>query len=136
MKVTLRQQLPGGTIYCRDVEYTMTDSSRVDRRKHYRLMFPESERPEIIFETGRWPVVEISEGGLVFSSTDLRFMLRQPFRAVVRFRDESVAAIEGVIVRMKIDMVYAACLSKGFSKERVAAERKRLQGLGKLTESS
>ncbi|MHB9023975.1 MAG: hypothetical protein ACYC7E_07325 [Armatimonadota bacterium] len=114
----------------------MTDTTHTERRKHNRLRFPDKERPEIILETGRWPVVEISESGLVFSSTDLRFMLRQPFRAVVRFRDESLAAIEGVIVRMKIDTVYAACLNKGFSTERIAAERQRLQARGKLTESS
>ncbi|MHB9132670.1 MAG: hypothetical protein ACYDBB_16495 [Armatimonadota bacterium] len=88
-----------------------------ERRKHVRLHYPEEMRP----------VVEISREGLVFWSTDMDFRLRKPFFAFVKFADGEVVSIEGTIVRMKVDLVIALCLTKGFTPERVTLEVEQVQ---------
>lgn len=96
-----------------------------ERRKHERLRYPAEQRPSIVIEEMPWPIDEISEGGLVFCTRDLRFKPRQPFAGRIRFTETSVA-VEGIILRMDADRVIAACLQQRVPPEHIAQERQRL----------
>lgn len=106
----------------------IADEKGHERRRHERIRFPEGARPTVMIRGAEWPVVEISQGGFVFLSQDLRYRLKQPFMAWLRFIDGGVVPVEGQILRMTKEMVIASCPSKMIPKTRVEIEKGYLAG--------
>jgi len=71
-------------------------------------------------------VSDLSAKGLIFISCDLGYRIRQPLFAFITFPDGTVVAVEGTILRMKIDQVIVR-LTRGISTERILEESKRHQ---------
>ena len=79
-----------------------------------------------------YAVRNIAQEGLVFRCQDFFYRNRQPIFGTVRFPDGTVVAVEGTVLRMKIDQVIV-CLTHGFSPARIAEEQRRVQrGQGSL----
>lgn len=98
-----------------------------DRRRHPRLRYPANEQPCVLIDNGRFAVVEISEGGLVFSSRDQVFSPGQSVFAVIRFLDNAYIAVQGEVVRM-IDNLVAVRLNRGLSPQRIQLETRQFGG--------
>ena len=97
-----------------------------DRRQNIRVRYAPDECPEINIAGTIYSVSDISENGLIFYSNDLGFRMRQPLFGFVTFANGTVVAVEGEVLRMKIDRVIVR-LSRGVSSERIMEENERQQ---------
>ncbi len=95
-----------------------------DRRRHPRLRYPDHERPLALIDNGRYPVVEIAEGGIVFQCTTHAFGIDQSVFAVIRFLDNAYIAVQGTVLRITGDRVVVR-LNRGLSAQRVELETRQ-----------
>lgn len=79
----------------------MSDTSR-NQRRHFRLRYPETDRPTLRIGEQDFQVWEISEGGLQFSRVgDVAFQNGDKVSGSIEFHDGQVVIIAGVIGRVQ-----------------------------------
>jgi len=97
------------------------------RRRYYRLQYPELERPTVWFKARYYEVTEVSEGGVMILLGDgCAVRLGQSFAGVVQFEDGETNPIVGVVLRIAENKMVVK-LSKGISLRRMMAEQIRLR---------
>ena len=97
------------------------------RRRYYRLQYPEVERPTVWFKARYYEVTEVSEGGVMILLGDgCAVRLGQSFVGVIQFQDGEINPIVGVVLRIDEGRM-AVKLSKGISLRRMMAEQIRLR---------
>jgi hypothetical protein len=97
------------------------------RRRYYRLRYPEVERPTVWFKGRYYEAAEVSEGGVMILLGDgCAVRLGQSFVGVIQFQDGETNSIVGVVLRID-ETKMAVKLSKGISLRRMMAEQIRLR---------
>ena len=87
------------------------------RRRYYRLHYPEVERPTVWFKGRYYEVAEVSEGGVMILLGDgCAVRLGQSFAGVIQFQDGETNSIVGVVLRIDGNRMVVK-LSKGISSE-------------------
>ena len=103
------------------------DPPPTERRKHYRLKYPVSERPTVQLNDQDFQVFDVSENGVtVLLPSGHSVHVNQPVSGVPRFGDGEHICIEGVVMRCDEETM-ALELSKGVSMKRMLAEQSRLR---------
>lgn len=83
-------------------DVTMTVYTGPEKRRHFRLHYPTTDRPKFHIDEDTFDVVELSEGGVVFSSKELgKFILRQPVFGVLHLPDKQMIAVAGKVQRLR-----------------------------------
>jgi hypothetical protein len=97
------------------------------KRRYYRLHYPEVERPSVWFKGRYYEVSEVSEGGIMILLGDgCAVRLGQSFVGVIRFQDGETNSIVGVVLRIDENKMVVK-LSKGVSLRRMMAEQIRIR---------
>jgi len=105
----------------------MDQHSQNQRRRYYRLHYPEVERPTVWFKGQYYGVTEVSEGGVMILLGDgCAVRLGQSFVGVIQFQDGETNPIVGVVLRIDEGRM-AVKLSKGISLRRMMAEQIRIR---------
>ena len=105
----------------------MDQHPQKQRRRYYRLQYPELERPTVWFKARYYEVTEVSEGGVMILLGDgCAVRLGQSFAGVVQFEDGETNSIVGVVLRIDANKMIVK-LSKGISLRRMMAEQIRLR---------
>ena len=104
----------------------MDESPHIERRKHHRLIYPESERPTVRISGQDYPVAEISEKGTkILLPKSCPVTQDQSVSGVLWFQDGVNILIQGVVQRCHENGM-ALKLSKGISMQRMIIEQSRL----------
>ncbi len=75
--------------------------SQQNQREHYRIRYPDLERPEFLVGKQKYPVLDVSERGIrVKLPMSHVFVLGQIVKGIVKFRSGKQVAIEGRIIRI------------------------------------
>jgi hypothetical protein len=105
----------------------MDQDPQNQRRRYYRLRYPEVERPTVWFKGRYYEVLEVSEGGaMILLGDGCAVRLGQSFVGVVQFQDGETSSIVGVVLRLDENKMVVK-LSKGISLRRMMAEQIRLR---------
>lgn len=107
----------------------LVQTSYPHHRKHYRLAFPESERPRLVLADGtRHTVIDCSEGGLRFRVTKGEVpAIGSPVAGELRFRGGRRVAVAGTAVRFMDGEVAVELAEGGISFAVLWAEARRLR---------
>ena len=98
-----------------------------NERAHYRLLYPQAERPTIRIEDRDYEVSEVSERGARILLAGVGAVHRdQSFAGVLRFRDGETVSVEGVVLRSDEKEMFVR-FSSGVSMKRMMAEQIRLR---------
>ncbi len=101
------------------------DSTESQRRAHFRLRYPDPERPALVTDEGSHTVCEVSEGGLRFlSPKGSSWSCNTPIAGLLELPEHALA-IEGRVLRVEGEEVIVA-LSEGVDLPTMVAEQKRL----------
>jgi hypothetical protein len=100
----------------------MEDGNWENRRAHYRLRYPRSERPAIRIGDREFVVMELSEGGTRILLEDLEVKLRQAIAGTLIFKDGERVDVEGSVLRFDGQETIIQ-FSKGVSLKRMLAEQ-------------
>jgi hypothetical protein len=104
----------------------MNANSQGQRRSHFRLQYPATDRPTVQIDGVGNEVLEISEAGArMVLSPGPAMVAGQPFAGVLRFRDGTEVAIEGKVTRVDGDQGVLK-LSPGISLNRMLTEQRQL----------
>ena len=109
------------------MEPPMARDLQDDRRGHYRLRYPEAERPTVRINDLDYLVADLSEEGariLLTGSPGLHQDER--FAGAVLFPDGEAVPIEGVVLR-STEKHMVMKLSKAISQKRMMAEQRRVR---------
>lgn len=105
----------------------MDQPTHKQRRRYYRLHYPEVERPTVWFKGQYFEVAEVSEGGVMILLGDgCAVRLGQSFAGVIQFNDGETNPIVGVVLRIEENRMVVK-LSKGITLKRMMAEQIRLR---------
>lgn len=98
-------------------------------RKHYRLTFPQAERPRFQLDDGsRHPVIDCSEGGLRFQLVGLSMPdVGTEISGALCFRGGRKIGVVGTVVRLADDEVALELGEEGISFAALWAEARRLR---------
>ena len=98
----------------------------VQRREHFRIEFPSSERPSIIVNGRSHSVIDLSEQGIKvhWTNHDLP-LIGNPLYGVVVFTDGSKVDIQGKVIRASGAIVIVN-LTQGIPYPKMLAEQRRL----------
>ena len=110
------------------MEPPMARDSQGDRRGHYRLWYPEAERPTVPTDDLDYLVADLSEWGsriLLGGSRGLHQDERW-FVGAVLFPDGEAVPMEGVVLR-STEKHMVVKLSKPISQKRIIAEQRRIR---------
>jgi hypothetical protein len=98
----------------------MTDR---ERRRFYRLRYPVSVRPHMLYKKWKFPVAEISEQGLRFVIIEEALdHIVMNMKATVFFHDGESQDVEGKILRIEDDEIVVQ-LFKGIPLKRMITEQ-------------
>ena len=89
-----------------------------DRRKHFRVRYPFSERPKLVITRDEFDVIDISEQGI-------RFSLGPVLSEMVTFHDGESLNLEGKLLRTQ-DSEVVTQFVKGIPSERIIKEQRYL----------
>jgi hypothetical protein len=104
----------------------MSDDPQAQRRAHYRLRYPEVERPLVQTGVQDFAVAELSEAGLrVVLGGQTPPEAGAPFRGFLQFRDGEVLLLRGDWLRVEGEEGIIH-LSTGISLRRMLDEQRRL----------
>jgi hypothetical protein len=103
----------------------MSRSSSNDRRAFYRLRYPETDRPSLLFDNMEFAVAELSESGGRIELKKWQLGTGRVVTGWVRFRDGVAVSVQGTVLRTDGDEAILH-LSVGVSLRRMLAEQKRL----------
>ena len=74
----------------------------VERRSHFRIVYPLKERPEARLNGVRCTVVDLSEGGIRFATSAIdAFQVSTTVSGTIAFADGGREAINGTVLRKK-----------------------------------
>ncbi len=119
------------------MEPPMARDSQDDRRGHYRLRYPEAERPTARINDLDYLVVDISEGGVRVLLAGGRGLRRdQRFAGTVLFPDGETVPIEGVVLRSTERHQPEAYGGRAATHPREVSVVLRQAGRGKVTRTS
>jgi hypothetical protein len=102
-----------------------SSSASGERRGFYRLLYPETDRPQLLFDNMAFPVVEISESGLRIDLCGRQLSDRRTVVGWVRFHDHEAITVEGAVLRTEGPEAVIK-LQLGISLKRMLAEQRRL----------
>ena len=75
-------------------------------RRHFRMKFPRTDRPNLVLDGVDVPVIDISESGLKFKAPKPGlFQMRQGLQGTLTFKSGKDVAIKGDVVRIVGDLV-------------------------------
>lgn len=102
-----------------------------NKREYYRIVYPEDEKPTFIHHSGRYPVVDVSEGGFSFEFSETFLMFEgEPIEGEIEFGKRGKrgkVAIEGEIIRLGIDQVSVQCMPEaGIPLPQIMEEQRHL----------
>jgi hypothetical protein len=100
-----------------------------NRRTHFRIEYPKSQRPTVVLAGGLFEVMDLSERGICFErSLSFRPMLNSTVSGRVQFKDGSFVDIEGRVVRIQTSpYVCALKLTREIPLAKVMDEQRRLR---------
>jgi hypothetical protein len=78
------------------------------KRRYYRILYPITERPNLIFgDDDVYEIIDICEGGVRFFAKKggQVFLPFQTLKAKIKFHNDEVLEIEGKVLRVNDDMV-------------------------------
>jgi hypothetical protein len=102
------------------------DTNQNDRT-HYRLLYPEQERPELKIERNIFTVIELSEqGAQIEVGRQHGFVLNQPLAGELHFKNGECDSINGFVLRTE-DTTVVIGLVDGISIKRILDEQIRLR---------
>jgi hypothetical protein len=102
-------------------------SKNVYERRHCdRLRYPAGASPLIFVDLDQWPVIEISTGGLIFTTSRTNFRERQMVHGYVHFPGASSIAVSGTVCRLAPEQVVVK-LTTPIAPFWLKFERQRLQ---------
>lgn len=102
----------------------MSENSTTERRQEVRVSYPKTAYPDINIAGKVYSIAEISGHGLVFFGGGFSFYIRQSVFGFIHFADGGVVAVEGEIVRMRIDRIIVR-LNRSIPDERLNIENKQ-----------
>jgi hypothetical protein len=98
-------------------------------RTYFRVEYPPGVQPIIQFNKGRYPVINLCEGGVKFSfdtrSADLPSLEKKTFNATIIFHNHDQTQVIGRIIRAEKDSLVLQ-LSEGVSFQKIMAEQRFL----------
>ena len=104
----------------------MARGSQDDRRDHYRLGYPEAERPTVRINDVDYLVADLSEGGArILLAGGPGLPQDERFAGTVLFPDGEAVPIEGVVLR-STEKHMVVKLSKAIGQKRMIAEQRRI----------
>lgn len=76
----------------------------VQKRKHFRLEYPKTDRPILAFDKFKFEILDLAEKGIRFAC-DKKFVPKasQPIIGKVHFKDGKVVPVSGTVIRFDID---------------------------------
>lgn len=105
----------------------MADRRSVQRRAHFRLLYPEHERPKIDANGHQHEVIEIAEGGIrIVVNRSEAMQLGEPFGGEIFFHDEKSEKVAGEVLRLDTSLAVIK-LTTGLSLHRVMVEQTYIQ---------
>jgi hypothetical protein len=95
------------------------------RRKHYRIEYPITERPTLIVgDSEEYEIIDVCEKGIkFFFHAGRSFLPLQSFKAKIRFHDDEEEEIEGKVLRANEDFVVVQLTTKVISYKRIVKEQ-------------
>ncbi|MBW2148868.1 MAG: PilZ domain-containing protein [Deltaproteobacteria bacterium] len=88
------------------------------KRDHFRVTYPYTERPKLTITGEGFDIIDISEKGIKFS-------LDTTLRATISFHDGESLHVEGKIIRIRNNEIVVH-LSKDIPPERISTEQRYL----------
>lgn len=105
----------------------MGEPTRNQERAHYRLWYPQADRPTLAIGDQKFEVSEISEeGARIVLSHSFGHDRDEPFTGVLRFSNGESDSVEGVVLRSTQDEVVAN-LTSGVTLKRMMSEQIRIR---------
>lgn len=102
------------------------ESNRVERA-HYRLLYPESERPELKLDDESYVVIELSERGAhVEIGSNNKFAPNQTFTGQLHFKSGDCDSINAIVLRTDDTRIIIG-LVDGISIKRMLDEQIRIR---------
>lgn len=97
------------------------------QRTHFRIEYPVDVRPVFQIKSLKFPVINISESGVLFSikNTKGRVTIGRTMKGVITFQDSAQVPIEGEIIRHANEAV-AIKFTQGISLQRIMTEQRWL----------
>jgi hypothetical protein len=97
----------------------------INQRTHFRLEYPASERPHLVVDKTRHPVLDISENGLKFLCTGtFKPRAGASIRGVIKFKNGGECAVEGKVLRYAGDGGCVVLLVQGIPLSRMMEEHR------------
>ncbi|NLE30087.1 MAG: PilZ domain-containing protein [Phycisphaerae bacterium] len=95
------------------------------RRSHYRIEYPITERPLLIMGDGEeYEVIDICEGGVkFFYHAGKVFLPLQSVKGKIRYHDDAEEEIEGRVLRANDDFVVVQLTQKKIPYKRIVKEQ-------------
>ena len=94
------------------------DHGEEQRREHFRIEYPYTERPKLTITGGEFTAIDVSETGM-------KFAIKKPLRAAITFHDGETLNVEGEILRIQGNEVVVR-FSKGIPPRRIMKEQQYL----------
>ena len=105
----------------------MSDRRPEQRRAHFRLLYPEHERPKIETSGHQHEVIEIAEGGIrIVVNRSATMQLGEPFDGDICFHDARTESVAGEVLRLEGSLAVIK-LTTGLSLHRVMVEQSYIQ---------
>jgi hypothetical protein len=105
----------------------MSEPTRNHERAHYRLWYPQADRPTLEVGDQKFEVSEISEeGARIVLSRPFGHDRDEPFTGVLQFSNGESDPVEGVVLRSTQDEVVAN-LTSGVTLKRMMSEQIRIR---------
>ncbi|SMF80015.1 PilZ domain-containing protein [Pseudobacteriovorax antillogorgiicola] len=104
-----------------------------EQRRYFRIEYPLSHRPEFVHKIGKFPIFDLSEGGLSFQvAPEYTFMETEKVTAEVRLVSGVSHTIKGRVIRVIgrkiiIEFIDPVPLSKIMEEERFLVQRQLLR---------
>ena len=104
-------------------------SEHVNKRRYYRLRYPEKEEmPRIELGEREYPISEISEGGMRVLCPADEFKLGESIEGIIKFVNEDTVPFNGLVYRRdEHEHIFAPL--EGVNMQRIVTEQRRLMYL-------
>ena len=105
---------------------TEAKPEQIQKRKHYRVVYPPMARPKLVMWGQELEVIDISENGIKFiSDLDMARRISRKSRGKLILKNGNTIEVEGVILRIQ-DEQTILYLSRGIPYHAIVAEQRYL----------